>query len=258
MKVNVTALREFLANLKAQFDGAPALLGDGPLKAVLGEVQSTLAGALEGLPKEAEVEQLSLDPFTKSLAGTTQLCGSLVARISELQTLLAQATAPDKLQAAIDAALKQRTEAGELVPKATVEQLCLAARTAGKTEGRSEYEAELAAVNAAAKLEGERRESLTKAGLPLPDLAVVEVLRASEEDFGKAKTLAEQRLADLTQAGLEVGELANMAWAPEKDWNTFRKTVAGITALKKAKGPAAEPLAGGVPAPGAAPTIMLV
>ena len=277
---DLEGVRSFFTNLRQQFASAAAVY-EGPIQAMFGEVTSKLEAVLSGLPKTPEGGWCltdKLDWLFESLTGASALLNGLTLELSKIKsekdglaaTLASVQAAPPavppavedpvaaaaKLQTAIDAAIATRTAAeGDLVPKATVDQLCSAAKTLGITEGRNAVQAEQAAAAAAAQIATDRTAALTTAGLPLPEGDVARVLRASEEVFQAARTTAESRTKALTEAGLALTPalLANV-WEAEGAYAIFHRTVNGIAALKRApRTPAPEPFASGPAGPGATP-----
>ena len=274
---DLDGLKAFFTNLRTQFASAAGVY-EGPIQTMFAEVTGKLETVLAGLPKTAEGGWCltdKLDWLFESLSSTSSLINSLTLELAKLKaekeamaaTLASvQSAAPlapedpaaaaAKLQTAIDAAIAARTaEAGDLVPKATVDQLCSAAKTLGISEGRQAVQAEQAAEAAAAKLAADRTTALTTAGLPLPESDVAAVLRASDEVFAAARATAETRMKSLTEAGLELSpELAANVWAADGQYAVFQKLVTGIAALKRApRTPAAEPFASGPAGSGATP-----
>ena len=274
---DLEGLKAFFTNLRTQFASAAGVY-EGPIQAMFTEVTGKLETVLAGLPKTADSGWClteKLDWLFDSLSSTSSLINGLTLELAKLKaekdamaaTLAAlppvgapppedPAAAATKLQLAIDAAIAARTaEAGDLVPKSTVEQLCSAAKALGISEGRTAVELEHAAEVAAAQLQATRATALTTAGLPLPDASVASVLRASEELFTAARATAETRLQALTAAGLELSPalLANV-WAPASHYDVFQSLVTGIAALKRApRPPASEPFASGPAGSGATP-----
>jgi hypothetical protein len=145
--------------------------------------------------------------------------------------------------AAVTAAVAAAT--ADLVPKASVDQLCSAAKLLGATEGRAALQAEIAAQAARDKLATDRTAALTTAGLPLPDAEQSAILRGTDELFNTAKTTAETRLKGITEAGLQLpAELLSAVWGAEAEYQKFHKTVTSIPALKVRAGQVtAEPFA---------------
>lgn len=242
--------REFFTNLQRQFASAATLLADDTLKPAFEDVQAKLKAVLDGLPAKVEASGFDLteklDWLFDSLTANGKLCQALTEQLTQARQSRTQASAE-----ALSAAIAERTQSGELVPKGTVEQLCSAARTAGIAEGRQALQGEFDARAQAETLAQERAGALTKAGLPLPEDPGV--LRLAEADFAAARTQAETRAKALTEAGLEVGELLKEVWAPEAQYQVFHRTVAGIKALRRS-GPGAEPFAAPPAGAAAAPT----
>ena len=85
-------------------------------------------------------------------------------------------------ETAVAAAVSKRTTSGDLVPKATVDQLCSTAKVAGINEGLTQVEQEQAAKLQAEKTAGERKTALTTAGLPLPDADGESIWKHSHRD----------------------------------------------------------------------------
>ncbi|MGA3265503.1 MAG: hypothetical protein ABSE16_01620 [Verrucomicrobiota bacterium] len=254
---DLEGIRGFFTTLKSQFASA-ATVYEGPIRQLFDEVTAKLEAALAALPKTADANWSlaeQLDSFFSLLACANNCASTLNLELSKLKQQMA-GIGPAALEeavrtgvvmrkadfeTAVAAEMTKRTTSGALVPKATVDQLCSAAKVAGISEGRTQVEQEQAAKLLAEKTAGERKAALTTAGLPLPDADAEAILRASEAEFDSAKATAEKRVKTL--AGLSLtAELLAAVWRDEKTYGVFEKTVNGIAALKHAT-PSPEPFA---------------
>jgi len=258
---DLKGFREFMSGLRTSYASA-ATIYEGPTKTLFDEVAAKFKTILDGLPAESNGDWCltdKLDWLFDSLSGARSICDSLLLELSKakttasaaaLETAVAAGTHLTKeahdaaVTAAVDAAIAKRTAAdGDLVPQDRVNQLCSAAQLKGINEGREQLKAEMATALAAEQTATARTTALTTAGLPLPDADVAAILREPEEKFAAAKTLAQERLAAFTTAGITLeGELAAGVWLPENEFKKFHKTVSAIPALRRAA-PAAEPFA---------------
>ena len=268
---DLTGVRDFVANLHTQFARAATVIG--PACATLfEEVAGKLKGVLEGLPKDETAAThagwaLPENWAFEALGAANNLVSGLSLEVGRQKQLASAAVlniGPNVLSDALkagthllkadhDAAVTAAVSAAtaDLVPKASVDQLCSAAKLLGATEGRAALQAEMATQVAADKLATDRKAALTTAGLPLPDaepnlgLASAAILRAPEAEFAAAKATAETRLKAITEAGLELpAELLSAVWGAEAEYKKFHKTVTSIPALKVRAGQVtAEPFA---------------
>ena len=201
MAKDLKAVREVFTNIRTQLASA-ATAFEGPLKVLFDEVTGKLGGLLDGLAEprpgtnDAAAHVSISEPVVATLASATGLINLLTQEnaklrtgMSALQTTASATSNLDTLAAAVaagthlskadheaavtkavEAAIASRTGAqGDLVPKATVDQLCSAAKDLGIKEGREAATKEAATAVAAEKLATERTTALTTAGLPLPE-----------------------------------------------------------------------------------------
>ena len=262
---DLTGVREFVANLHTQFASAATVIG--PACATLfEEVAGKLKGVLEGLPKDETAAThagwaLPENWAFEALGAANNLVSGLSLEVGRQKQLASAAVlniGPNVLGDALkagthipkadrDAAVASAVTAAtaDLVPKASVDQLCSAAKLLGATEGRAALQAEIAAQAARDKLATDRTAALTTAGLPLPDAEQSAILRGTDELFNTAKTTAETRLKGITEAGLQLpAELLSAVWGAEAEYQKFHKTVTSIPALKVRAGQVtAEPFA---------------
>jgi hypothetical protein len=264
---DLEGVRGFFSGLRQQF-ASTATIYTGPIKSLFDDVVAKLDAALAALPKTGEPNWSltdQLENFFYLLNSANCVANTLGLELSKVKQQMASMASigPDAIEAAVkagthipktdfetavSAAVVARTvEGGDLVPKATVTQLCSAAKDLGLKEGRLARDTELAATKAADELATGRRTALTTAGLPLPEAEVEAILSAPEADFAAARTLAESRLLKLTEAGIELTpELRAKAWLSEAGYGVFHKTVSAIPSLKRST-TLPEPLAGGAP-----------
>jgi hypothetical protein len=259
---DLEGVRGFFSGLRQQF-ASTATIYTGPIKSLFDDVVAKLDAALAALPKTTDTNWSlndQLENFFYLLNSANCVANTLGLELSKVKQQMAS-IGPEAIAAAVkagtyipktdfetavSAAVAARTVAGgDLVPKATVTQLCSAAKDLGLKEGRSARDQELAATKVADELATGRRTALTTAGLPLPEAEVEAILRAPETDFAAARTLAEGRLLKLTEAGIELTpELRSKAWLPEAGYDVFHKTVSAIPSLRRST-TLPEPLAGG-------------
>ena len=262
---DLTGVREFVANLHTQFASAATVIG--PACATLfDEVAGKLKGVLEGLPKDESAAThagwaLPENWAFEALGAANNLVSGLSLEVGRQKQLASAAVlniGPNVLSDAVkagthwlkadhDAALASAVASAttNMVPKASVDQLCSAAKMLGATEGRAALQAELEAKTAGDKLVTDRTAALTTAGLPLPEPDQAAILRGTDELFNAAKTTAQARLKGITEAGLQLpAELLSACWQPEAEYQKFHKTVTSIPALKVRAGQVtAEPFA---------------
>jgi hypothetical protein len=260
---DLEGVRGFFSGLRQQF-ASTATIYSGPIKSLFDDVVAKLDAALAALPKTTDTNWSlndQLENFFYLLNSANCVANSLGLELSKVKQQMAS-IGPDAIaqavtagthipktdfETAVSAAVAARTvEGGDLVPKATVTQLCSAAKELGLKEGRTARDGELAVERAADTLAVTRRAALTQAGIPLPEAEVEAILRAPEADFAAARTLTENRLKGFTEAGIELTpELLGKAWLPEAAFGVFQKTVGAIPSLRRSAAP--EPLANGQP-----------
>ena len=169
---DLTGVREFISNLQSQFASASTVLGSA-CSTLFDEVATKLKAVLDGLPKDETAAThagwaLPENWAFEALGSANNLVSGLALEVGRQKQLASAAVlniGPNVLsdavtagthipKAAHDAAVTAAVTAAtaDLVPKASVDQLCSAAKLLGATEGRAALQAELATKAAADKL----------------------------------------------------------------------------------------------------------
>lgn len=204
-----------------------------------GQCPPAQKAAMEGVKADFERALNSLGDGTDDKANATAAAaivgaaGSIVTTMNSLLSGIAQG-----IQAGIDA----RIAAGDLVTKEKHTQLCgeavegarQAGIAAGKTEAKSQFDAQLATERKAM----ERAATIARNGLPP---ATDEVLRLPDADFDVRLAEAGKRTKLATDAGVNpaLSLVARCAWAPDGE-----ATLKEVLGLKKGDS-AINPLGGG-------------
>ena len=273
---DIAGFRAFLTSQKEQACSAAAKF-TGPLKQALEDLGTKFADALAKLPAADASENSTwcienqLDNLFCLLTQATA-CASLasleIAKTTNSEQLASSVTAEINRRVAagelftVDGvALKVKTqiEAGELVPKVTLEQLCSSAKLTGFSEGQAKVREELAAEVEAGKVIALRKTALQEAGLPLPEAELERViLGADDAAFQARKAAFIARQAELTSEGIQLnadGGLANL-WLDEAPYKSFKKLVASVPALKFKPNPVAS-VPGDATKPAGTPTLII-
>ena len=161
---DLTGVRDFISNLHTQFASAATVIGPA-CSTLFDEVAGKLKGVLDGLPKDETAAThagwaLPENWAFEALGSANNLVSGLALEVGRQKQLASAAVlniGPNTLsdavtagthipKAAHDAAVTAAVAAAtaDLVPKASVDQLCSAAKLLGATEGRAALQAELA------------------------------------------------------------------------------------------------------------------
>jgi hypothetical protein len=255
--------RDFFTGLRTQACSLAAAFGD-PLKSLANDFTAKIDSLIAKLPAGDPPGDWSLETQLENVFGCLAQCSALASLAgleatklkSEMATQVASGVTADiekqlasgtlfKAEAVtvkIADAIKVKLDANELVPQTRVTQLCSAAKTEGIAEGEKKAQDAITAAEQTRNLILKRRGELQTASFPLPDAEFESVLGLADAEFGVAKTTAESRIALLEKDGIAMNsDLLPNIWAPEADFNRFRKTALSIPALKLK----AEPLLGG-------------
>lgn len=277
-KVDLATLRQFLKSTSEQNASLSAKYSD-PIRKLAESLNSQLTVVLAALPTgEAETSWCTEDVLSglfnclnSANAITSQLglelskmgvtVASPEAVTAEVNKLVAAGELIQKagITALVDAAIKAKQEAGELVPKTLADQMCSQAKITGIEEGKLSVKKELEDAKAAEQLASKRKEGITTAGLPLPPEEVEALLRGSDADFDAAQKRFTDREEALKKDGVTFASAADLRgnlWLGEAEFKSFAKTVKSIPALRSSADPLAAPAT--PPADGAFPKRMLV
>lgn len=149
----------------------------------------------------------------------------------------------------VAAEVERLTKSGEYVSKATVQQLCSEAKSAGILEGENKVRQESQANADRARLVETRKTQVQTAGLPLPETEVEKILGGSETEFAAHLKKAQDRFGNLKRHSAlnSKSPLMTKIWLADSEFSTFEQL------LKDTIG---EPLAGGNS--GEKPPVMIV
>ena len=248
---DIAALRTFLTTLRTQacasgdaFTGALKEMRDDLVKKLdsfIGEIPQgdvpgdwcmeskldQLCALLAASIAQASMSALEVAKLNTQTAGAIDAAIKAKIDVGELISKDAHATA-------VQSAIAEQTKAGAVVPKDTVTQLCADAKNLGIAEGEKKVRDEIAAEAATTQLIATRKETLQKAGKPLPEAAFESVLAGTEEQFNAVVAKFDARADSLKKAGVQLAgsPLMSKLFLPDADYRTFESTVTSIDALK--------------------------
>ena len=240
---DVPALRNFLTTLRTQACSSGEAF-TGALKQMRDDLVKKLDSFIEEIPK-GDVPgdwcmEDKLDTLCALLAQAIAQSSMSALEVAKLNTQMA---------GAVEAAVKSKIEAGELLTKDAhtaavsaavadqtkqTNQLCADAKNLGIAEGEKKVRDEIAAEAATTKLIATRKETLQKAGKPLPEAAFESVLAGTEEQFNAVVAKFDARADSLKKAGVQLAgsPLMSKLFLPDTEYRTFESTVTSIDALK--------------------------
>ena len=258
---DLPGFRAFLQNQRTQACSSASVF-TGPLKAAMEKMVQDIDAWLTKLPTDEAKDTWCLDHQLDSLFNlltqaaaaaslsalelskvtngnsSEQLATALTAEISKRVTageLFTKESLQTATTAAAAAQVKAQLDAGEFVPKKSVEQLCSESRISGFGEGEKKVRDELAAEAAATKLIGERKALVQAASLPLPDVEIERViLGGTDEQFNARLAAFKTRQEALKTEGFQLnadGALANL-WLDDNAYKGFEKMVKSLPQLK--------------------------
>jgi hypothetical protein len=258
---DIEGIRNFLTIQRAQACSTAAAYS-GPIKELFDELVKKLDGWIKQLPTtdvpgDWSVEN-QLDYLFSTLAQASANASVIALELSKLKNGEQFATSltqeinkrvtegtlftKEGAQAFAENLVKSKTEAGELVPKNTLTQLCSEAQIKGFGEGEAKVREELAAERTLTETINKRKALLQEAGLPLPEAELEKaILGGTDEEFAARKATFETRREDLKKEGIQFNSdpvLANL-WLDEKAYGGFAKTVKNLPQLKLAPNPLA-------------------
>jgi hypothetical protein len=199
---------------------------------------------LEGL--EARLNQMLKDlppidqvPAAQDASWAIRTLERMFENLNDMQKAMADTitSIESRVKTQAEAAVNSRIQSGELLTKEKHKELVDLARKEGENSGA-----------AAARLQGERREKVLKAGLLMPSDDVI-----AAADFDKLLTAAEAHGAELTKAGVKLqGAFGGSVWATEAAQKLALEQIAetaggkgGNTRLQGDGRPPADPKIGG-------------
>jgi hypothetical protein len=216
----IASLNSILPNLDAELAKT--------FTAVKAEFEKTLK-SLPALDQSSDDNGFnSEEAYLACLTNSQNIINGLVTSLSDLRTQHAA-----KLQTLT--ALEAKLNAGELVPKAQVTEMCSAAADAARktaaTETETRLKSEYADKEAKAKLINDRRTILVTNSLPAaPD----EILCLSEEKFNAAKAEAEKRCAPFKgKLKPDGATLPKLAWCSAEEALHLSELLKEVTTAPK-------------------------
>ena len=245
-----------LAVIRQAFAGAQQLCSDAeqlldePFRSMFTSIKRQFDEKLTAMPPTEQVPaaldmNYQLQSLHWCLESLTQMVRTLNQQLSGMKTATASAITAaieaqikegklfnvEGLNSAVAAEVKRRTDAGEILPKDTVTQMCSTSEANGITKGEKKVRDELAAQAELAKKIGERKTGCTTASMPLP--ANETLLGGTDEEFATRRTTAEGRVKELKDAGFSLNAdlLANV-WLPEGEYKNFRAMIDTVPGLK--------------------------
>ncbi len=256
---DVAGLRNFLTAQRTQAC-ALSQAYTGPLKQVFDDLIAKVDAFLAGLPSEDKCGDWTLANQLDCLFSYAAQCsacasqatlelsklnsGQMSALNTEIQNRITAGTlfTKDNYQTAVDAAVKAKLDAGELVTKTRLDQMCSEVKGVAFEEGAKKAREEHAAEVALNETVGKRKALLQTASLPLPEADLEKiVLGATEEEFNARKAKFETRREDLKKQGIQLNSDAALAnlWLEDKAYEGFKRTVESLPALKFTPNPLA-------------------
>ncbi|HEV2330567.1 MAG TPA: hypothetical protein VGY56_17440 [Verrucomicrobiae bacterium] len=129
------------------------------------------------------------------------------------------------LDSKVAAEVERLTKSGDYVPKATVQQLCSEAKSAGIAEGENKIRQEASASAEKTRLVEARKAQVQTAGLPLPESEIEKILSGSETDFAATLKKAQDRFTGLKKHSALNSKSPLMAkiWLGESEFTTFEQ-----------------------------------
>lgn len=172
----------------------------------------------------------------------TALNSETLARAVQDKITAGELVPKSVLDGKVTAEIERLAKSGDYVPKATVQQLCSEARSAGIAEGESKVRQEASASAEKAKLVETRKAQVHTAGLPLPESEIERVLGGSESDFAATLKKAQDRFAGLKRHSALNSKSPLMAkiWLGEPEFVTFEQLLKDTIGEPLAGGPRAE------------------
>lgn len=271
---DVKGLRDFLTHQRTQACSTAAAY-TGPLKQLFEKLITDIDAWLDKLPKDEVPGDWSLECQLDSLFSILTQAQAAASLVTLEHSKLMNG---EQFASAVDAEIGKRIasgvlfnkdgvttyvqtqlDAGEMVSKARLTQLCAESKLQGMTEGEQKVKSEIAATAAQEKLIGERRGLLQAASLPLPERELeVAILGGTEEQFAARKTAFETRRAALKQEGIQLAsdEALTNLWLDDAAYKGFEKTIRSLPQLKFNANPLAGGAAGGDNKP-AAPVLIV-
>lgn len=271
---DVKGLRDYLTQQRTQACSTGAAY-TGPLKQVFDQLVSDIDAWLDKLPKDEIPGDWSLECQLDCLFNVltqAQAAASLVTLehsklmngeqfASALTVEINKRVTAGELftKDGVSAHVKAQLDAGEIVSKERLTQLCSEAKIQGFGEGETKVRNEIAAETTATKLIGERKALLQAASLPLPEAELEKaILGGTDEQFAARKTAFETRRESLKKEGIQLASdeaLANL-WLDDAAYKGFEKTIKSLPQLKFNANPLAGAAGGGENKP-AAPMLIV-
>lgn len=250
--------KETFLGIKAEFDSVVAklpLTDAVPAALELSQQLQSLWSCLYSVNSLVTFLNGSLDSMKKNMNG--QMNSAVTAELNR-RIAAGELIAKENIAVKVQEQVTSMTTAGDLVPKATVTQLCADAKNVGLTEGEKKVRDEFEAKTKLDQKVTERKATLQTAGLPIPDAEIEKLLGGTDDEFAANKTRLETQLAEFKSKGITLAAdspIRSKAWLPADQFKNFLALTDGIPSLKSNGGgePFANGGAAGTPASGSLP-----
>lgn len=236
-------LRLWIPNFLSTFNGMEMDQLSEPLASLFKNVKEQMNGLLDKLPTTDAVPAAHeagyfLNCLMSALTSTQLMLNHAGMRVKELSAKSSQLD-PQAVASAVASEIDARVTAGDLVKKDIHVTLCSQAKADGITEGENKVRGEIEQEKERVRVMGERRQLVTRNGLPLPKDEAL--LGGTDEEFKAREETAKARVKEMSGFKVALNSpVMDYVWGSESDFNAVK---AGLSTQRATGTPPAQPLA---------------